>query len=66
MERAVLDQLAVYFVKRLDGYPTTLREDEILVTIINFSIMQGTFIYIYIFFYAPVDIYYLHSLQIVT
>lgn len=32
MERAVLDQLAEYFIKRLAGYPTTLSEDEILVT----------------------------------
>ncbi|XP_057766928.1 uncharacterized protein LOC130987417 [Salvia miltiorrhiza] len=30
MERAVLDQLAGYFIKRLDGYPTTLSQDEIL------------------------------------
>ncbi|CAA0824556.1 Rubisco methyltransferase family protein, partial [Striga hermonthica] len=28
MERAVLDQLAEYFIKRLAGYPTTLSEDE--------------------------------------
>ncbi|KAK4417872.1 Actin-histidine N-methyltransferase [Sesamum alatum] len=30
MERAVLDQLAEYFVERLAGYPTTLSEDETL------------------------------------
>ncbi|GFP84928.1 histone-lysine n-methyltransferase setd3 [Phtheirospermum japonicum] len=30
MERAVLDQLAEYFINRLAGYPTTLAEDEIL------------------------------------
>ncbi|KAJ1686168.1 hypothetical protein LUZ63_017558 [Rhynchospora breviuscula] len=28
MERAVLDQLIVYFASRLAGYPTTLKEDE--------------------------------------
>lgn len=33
MERAVLDQLAGYFISRLAGYPTTLDEDEILVTV---------------------------------
>lgn len=31
MERAVLDQLADYFTRRLAGYPTTLSEDESLV-----------------------------------
>ena len=31
MERAVLDQLAYYFNRRLTGYPTTLNEDESLV-----------------------------------
>lgn len=31
MERAVLDQLVEFFNRRLDGYPTTLAEDEILV-----------------------------------
>ncbi|KAL8471110.1 hypothetical protein ACS0TY_028709 [Phlomoides rotata] len=31
MERAVLDQLAEYFIKRLAGYPTTLGEDETLI-----------------------------------
>lgn len=30
MERAVLDQLAEYFVAKLAGYPTTLSEDETL------------------------------------
>ncbi|XP_044466877.1 actin-histidine N-methyltransferase [Mangifera indica] len=30
MERAVLDQLADYFTRRLAGYPTTLSEDESL------------------------------------
>ncbi|PIM99687.1 N-methyltransferase [Handroanthus impetiginosus] len=30
MERAVLDQLAEYFINRLAGYPTTLAEDEAL------------------------------------
>ncbi|XP_062105515.1 uncharacterized protein LOC133817122 [Humulus lupulus] len=30
MERAVLDQLADYFRTRLDGYPSTLKEDETL------------------------------------
>ncbi|TYJ37356.1 hypothetical protein E1A91_A05G369700v1 [Gossypium mustelinum] len=30
MERAVLDQLADYFKRRLAGYPTTLNEDESL------------------------------------
>ncbi|KAL0351111.1 UNVERIFIED_CONTAM: hypothetical protein Sradi_4260300 [Sesamum radiatum] len=30
MERAVLDQLAGYFVAKLAGYPTTLSEDETL------------------------------------
>ncbi|KZV47565.1 hypothetical protein F511_32229 [Dorcoceras hygrometricum] len=33
MEYAVLDQLAEYFIKRLAGYPTTLDEDETLVTV---------------------------------
>jgi hypothetical protein len=28
MERAVLDQLADYFKRRLAAYPTTLGEDE--------------------------------------
>ena len=31
MERAVLDQLADYFMRRLAGYPTTLKEDDALV-----------------------------------
>lgn len=31
MERAVLDQLVEFFNRRLDGYPTTLAEDEIMV-----------------------------------
>ncbi|KAH0936887.1 hypothetical protein HID58_004348 [Brassica napus] len=30
MERAVLDQLADYFMTRLSGYPTTLKEDDAL------------------------------------
>ncbi|XP_051120511.1 uncharacterized protein LOC127244158 [Andrographis paniculata] len=30
VERAVLDQLAEYFIERLGAYPTTLAEDEIL------------------------------------
>ncbi|CAF2347476.1 unnamed protein product [Brassica napus] len=30
MERAVLDQLADYFMRRLAGYPTTLKEDDAL------------------------------------
>ncbi|KAG6424792.1 hypothetical protein SASPL_115212 [Salvia splendens] len=37
MERAVLDQLAGYFIKRLDGYPTTLSEDEILLADSNLN-----------------------------
>lgn len=32
MERAVLDQLADYFKARLAGYPTTLSEDEAMLT----------------------------------
>ncbi|KAK6913000.1 Rubisco LSMT, substrate-binding domain [Dillenia turbinata] len=32
MERAVLDQLVDYFKTRLAGYPTTLREDECLLS----------------------------------
>ncbi|MBA0726454.1 hypothetical protein Golax_002280, partial [Gossypium laxum] len=32
MERAVLDQLADYFKRRLAGYPTTLNEDESLLS----------------------------------
>ncbi|XP_026402639.1 ribulose-1,5 bisphosphate carboxylase/oxygenase large subunit N-methyltransferase, chloroplastic-like [Papaver somniferum] len=32
MERAVLDQLSHYFTARLAGYPTTLSEDEALLT----------------------------------
>ncbi|RZC89355.1 hypothetical protein C5167_029259 [Papaver somniferum] len=32
MERVVLDQLSHYFIARLDGYPTTLSEDEALLT----------------------------------
>lgn len=32
MERAVLDQLAEYFRTRLSGYPTTLSEDDSLVS----------------------------------
>ncbi|KAL0728133.1 hypothetical protein Bca4012_024226 [Brassica carinata] len=31
MERAVLDQLADYFMTRLSGYPTTLKEDDALI-----------------------------------
>lgn len=31
MERAMLDQVADYFKRRLAGYPTTLSEDEFLV-----------------------------------
>ena len=31
MERAVLDQLADYFMRRLSGYPTTLKEDDAMV-----------------------------------
>ena len=31
MERAMLDQIADYFKRRLAGYPTTLSEDESLV-----------------------------------
>lgn len=31
MERAMLDQVADYFTRRLAGYPTTLSEDESLV-----------------------------------
>lgn len=34
MERAVLDQLADYFNRRLAGYPTTLNEDESLVILV--------------------------------
>ena len=34
MERAVLDQLADYFNRRLAGYPTTLNEDESLVMLV--------------------------------
>lgn len=36
MERAVLDQLAGYFEGRLAGYPTTIVEDEALVTFLEF------------------------------
>jgi Rubisco LSMT substrate-binding len=32
VERAVLDQLIGYFESRLAGYPTTLKEDEDLVS----------------------------------
>ncbi|XP_010250814.1 PREDICTED: histone-lysine N-methyltransferase setd3 isoform X2 [Nelumbo nucifera] len=32
VERAVLNQLSDYFTARLDGYPTTLHEDEALLT----------------------------------
>lgn len=32
MERAVLDQLIGYFESRLAGYPTSLKEDEDLVS----------------------------------
>ena len=31
MERAMLEQVADYFKRRLAGYPTTLSEDEFLV-----------------------------------
>lgn len=33
MERAVLDQLADYFKRRLAGYPTSLSEDELMVSL---------------------------------
>ncbi|GMP29591.1 hypothetical protein CsSME_00004625 [Camellia sinensis var. sinensis] len=35
MERAVLDQLADYFKRRLAGYPTTLSEDDSLLADFN-------------------------------
>lgn len=37
VERAVLDQLAEYFIQRLAGYPTTLSEDEILLADSNLN-----------------------------
>ncbi|KAI3474977.1 hypothetical protein Pfo_030288 [Paulownia fortunei] len=40
MERAVLDQLAEYFIKRLAGYPTTLGEDETLLADRNLNPKQ--------------------------
>ncbi|EYU44861.1 hypothetical protein ABFS82_08G001400 [Erythranthe guttata] len=40
MERAVLDQLAGYFISRLAGYPTTLTEDETLLADSNLSPKQ--------------------------
>ncbi|KAL3629108.1 hypothetical protein CASFOL_026330 [Castilleja foliolosa] len=40
MERAVLDQLAEYFIIRLSGYPTTLAEDEILLVDPNLNPKQ--------------------------
>ncbi|KAG8384942.1 hypothetical protein BUALT_Bualt04G0170600 [Buddleja alternifolia] len=36
-ERAVLDQLAEYFIRRLAGYPTTLSEDETLLADCNLN-----------------------------
>lgn len=48
MERAVLDQLAEYFVKRLAGYPTTLSEDEILVTTKELVSYVGFFFFWYV------------------
>ncbi|KAF2316460.1 hypothetical protein GH714_041801 [Hevea brasiliensis] len=34
MEQAVLDQLVDYFTRRLDGYPTSLSEDELMISFI--------------------------------
>lgn len=40
MERAVLDQLADYFNSRLARYPTTLAEDETLVTVYSYQLLN--------------------------
>lgn len=40
MERAVLDQLAEYFIKRLAAYPTTLAEDEALLAALKLNPKQ--------------------------